>query len=81
MSDETKIKDEEKIEVDSQELADDAEKVEQQQWDEMNELVFTEWQNAMTKEVTDLANHLHVMAKDPTFISKISKKIVKSIED
>jgi len=85
MSDEIKVENKEKTEKDPQKVDDtgpaEAEKKDQQQWDEMNKWVLNEWENAIPKEITDLVNRLHTLSEDETFISKFTEKIVKGIGD
>jgi hypothetical protein len=85
MSDEIKVENKEKTEGDSQKAnasaPAEAEKKDQQQWDEMNKWVLNEWENAIPKEITDLVNRLHTLSEDETFISKFTEKIVKSAGD
>jgi hypothetical protein len=69
------MNDEEK--VDYQKPTEEAEALEQQQWDEMNEWVRRQWADAVSKEVTDLADQLHTLTEDRTFINKFISKIVK----
>jgi hypothetical protein len=85
MSDEITVENKEGTENDPQKTNTtapaEAEKKDQQQWDEMNKWILNEWENAIPKEVTDLVNHLHALSEDEVFISKFTEKIVKGIED